>query len=141
MIRSRNQNSILAVATLGVYLGLILAGAAPSVLAQAATAKQFNVKDEAEYTENLDRKPAETGTRPDDALNAKITASVDRLVSKVRGTAAPLSSIVVLNDLVHVVTHAEYANVIHYDGTVNPRPVADVIGTRNLARAGLASAA
>ncbi|MFL6373566.1 MAG: hypothetical protein ACJ73D_02755 [Pyrinomonadaceae bacterium] len=57
MIRSRNQNSLLAVATLGVYLGLILAGATPSVLAQAATAKQFSVKDEVGREDNLDKKP------------------------------------------------------------------------------------
>jgi hypothetical protein len=57
VIRSRNQNSFLAVATLGVYLGLILAGATPSVLAQAATAKQFNVKDEAGRKDDLDKKP------------------------------------------------------------------------------------
>ena len=57
MIRSRNQNSFLAVATLGVYLGLILAGATPSVLAQAATAKQFSVKDEVAKRDDLDNKP------------------------------------------------------------------------------------
>ena len=59
MIRSRNQNSFLAVATLGVYLGLILAGATPTVLAQAATAKQFNVKDEVarKNDDDVDLKP------------------------------------------------------------------------------------
>ncbi|HEY2846872.1 MAG TPA: hypothetical protein VGI80_03580 [Pyrinomonadaceae bacterium] len=57
MIRSRSQNSFLAVATLGVYLGLILAGATPSVLAQAATAKQFSVKDEVGRRDDLDNKP------------------------------------------------------------------------------------
>jgi hypothetical protein len=57
LIRSRNQNSFLAVATLGVYLGLILAGATPSVLAQAATAKQFSVKDEIGRSDELDKKP------------------------------------------------------------------------------------
>jgi len=56
VIASR-QNSFLAVATLGVYLGLILAGATPSVLAQAATAKQFNVKDEVGRKDDLDKKP------------------------------------------------------------------------------------
>jgi len=56
VIASR-QNSFLAVATLGVYLGLILAGATPSVLAQAATAKQFNVKDEVVTQEDLDSDP------------------------------------------------------------------------------------
>jgi len=56
VIASR-QNSFLAVATLGVYLGLILAGATPSVLAQAATAKQFSVKDEVGKSDDLDKKP------------------------------------------------------------------------------------
>lgn len=54
---SSRQNSFLAVATLGVYLGLILAGATPSVLAQAATAKQFSVKDEVGKSDDLDKKP------------------------------------------------------------------------------------
>jgi hypothetical protein len=57
LTRSRPQNSILAVATLGVYLGLILAGGAPSILAQAATAKQFNIKDEIVKRDDLDNDP------------------------------------------------------------------------------------
>ncbi len=57
MSNHKNQNSILVLATLGVYLGLVLAGAAPQVLAQAATSKQFNVKDEVEFKDNLDKKP------------------------------------------------------------------------------------
>jgi hypothetical protein len=63
----KTQNSILAVATLGVYLGLLLAGA-PGVLAQAATAKQFDVKDETGRRDDLDKKPDE-GRSP-------VTASV-----------------------------------------------------------------
>jgi hypothetical protein len=54
----KTQNSILAIATLGVYLGLLLAGA-PGVLAQAATAKQFDVKDETGRRDDLDKKPDE----------------------------------------------------------------------------------
>jgi hypothetical protein len=138
LIRSRNQNSILAVATLGVYLGLILAGATPSVLAQAATTKQFNVKDEAEYTENLDRKPAETGSPSDDRLNAKITASVQRLVSKMRGPAGTLTAVVVLNELVRVVDRNENTPRILYDGRRYAPSVACLIGSQNLARAGIA---
>ncbi|MBK8466666.1 MAG: hypothetical protein IPL32_12630 [Chloracidobacterium sp.] len=57
MNNRKNQNSLLVLATLGVYLGLVLAGATPQVLAQAATAKQFNVKDEIEVKDNLDNKP------------------------------------------------------------------------------------
>lgn len=53
----KNHNSVLFLTTLGVYLGLVLVGATPQVLAQAATAKQFNVKDEIEVNDDLDRKP------------------------------------------------------------------------------------
>ena len=45
------------IATLGVYLGLVLAGAAPQVLANAALTKQFNVRDEIEFKDDLDNKP------------------------------------------------------------------------------------
>jgi hypothetical protein len=51
------QNSILVLATLGVYLGLVLAGATPQVLSQAAMTREFNVKDEIEATDKLDKKP------------------------------------------------------------------------------------
>jgi hypothetical protein len=51
------NNSILVLATLGVYLGLVLVGATPQVLAQAAMARQFNVKDEIEVKDDLDKKP------------------------------------------------------------------------------------
>jgi hypothetical protein len=51
------QNSALLIATLGVYLGLVLAGAAPQVLANAALSKQFNVRDEIEFKDDLDKKP------------------------------------------------------------------------------------
>ena len=57
MNNRKNQNSILVLATLGVYLGLVLAGATPQVLAQAATAKQFNVKDEVEVQDEFDNNP------------------------------------------------------------------------------------
>jgi len=53
----KSQNSILFLTTLGVYLGLVLVGATPQVLAQAATAKQFSVKDEIEVKDDLDKKP------------------------------------------------------------------------------------
>lgn len=43
-----------------MYLGLVLAGATPQVLAQAATAKQFNLKDEIELKDSIDEKPDPT---------------------------------------------------------------------------------
>lgn len=58
MSASKSQNSIIALATLGVYLGLLLAGATPGVLAQqAALTKEFNIKDEIERKDDLDKKP------------------------------------------------------------------------------------
>ncbi len=57
MTTRKHQNSILVLATLGVYLGLVLVGATPQVLAQAAMTRQFNVKDEIEVKDDLDKKP------------------------------------------------------------------------------------
>lgn len=57
MTNRKSQNSILFLTTLGVYLGLVLVGATPQVLAQAATAKQFSVKDEIGRKDDLDNKP------------------------------------------------------------------------------------
>ena len=57
MTTKKPQNSILVLARLGVYLGLVLVGATPQVLAQAAMTKQFNVKDEIEVKDDLDKKP------------------------------------------------------------------------------------
>jgi len=56
----RTTNSILTAAVVAVYLGLVLAGATPQVFAQAAVAKQFNVRDEIETRDNLDIKPDPT---------------------------------------------------------------------------------
>jgi hypothetical protein len=64
--KRKNQNSVLVLATLGVYLGLVLVGATPQVLAQAAMTKQFNVKDEVEVKENLDKNP--NGQSAEDAF-------------------------------------------------------------------------
>ena len=63
MTPRKNQNSILLLATLGVYFGLVLAGATPQVLANAATAKQFDLRDEIEMVDDLDNKP---NNNPDD---------------------------------------------------------------------------
>jgi len=138
VIRSRNQNSFLAVATLGVYLGLILAGAAPTVLAQAATAKQFNVKDEVEVTENLERKPANADASSDDQLNAKITSSVQRLVSKVRGSAPSTAALVILDTKITTALPTLTVSLRGYAEPTCTRSLTDLIGTHHLARAGIA---
>lgn len=55
--RGKN-NSIIFLTTLSVYFGLVLIGGAmPSVLAQAATTRNFNVQDEIEVKDDLDKKP------------------------------------------------------------------------------------
>lgn len=64
----KSQNPILVIATLGVYFGLMLAGATPQVLASAAMTRQFDVKDEIEIKDDLD-------TKPDDE-RSPVTASV-----------------------------------------------------------------
>jgi hypothetical protein len=58
----KHQNSLIVLATLGVYLGLALTGAAPQILSQAAMARQFDVKDEIEKKDDLDNKPDEKRT-------------------------------------------------------------------------------
>jgi len=52
----KNYNSIFF---LTVYLGLVLVGATPQVLAQAATTRQFDIKTEIVVEDDLDKKPDE----------------------------------------------------------------------------------
>ena len=52
------QNSILLLTTLGVYIGLLVAGgAAPQVLAHSATTRNFEITDEIEVKDDLDKDP------------------------------------------------------------------------------------
>jgi hypothetical protein len=54
----KNYNSIVFLTTLSLYLGLVLAGGAtPSVLAQAATTRDFDIKSEIVVEDDLDKKP------------------------------------------------------------------------------------
>lgn len=69
MNNRKTQNSLLVLATLGVYFGLVLAGATPQLLAQqAAMTKEFSVKDEVEVKDDLDKKPNPTSEELDDAI-------------------------------------------------------------------------
>lgn len=54
MSNRKNYNSIVF---LTVYLGLILVGATPQVLAQAAMTRQFDIVTEIEFKDDLDKKP------------------------------------------------------------------------------------
>lgn len=53
---SKTNNSVLILATIGVYLGLMLVGSTP-VLGHAATTRNFEITDEIEIKDDLDRKP------------------------------------------------------------------------------------
>lgn len=84
MSKSKSQNSIIALATLGVYLGLLLSGATPGVLAQqAALTKEFNIKDEFERKDDLDKKP--------DDERSPVTTSVQIYLEDVEYFLASLS--------------------------------------------------
>jgi len=60
MAIKKAQNSIMLITTLGVYLGLLVAdGAAPQVLAHSATTRNFEISDEIEVKDDVDRDPGE----------------------------------------------------------------------------------
>lgn len=64
MANRRTNNSVLFLTTLGVYLGLMLVGgAAPQVFAHGALTRQFELQDEIEFADDLEKKPdGETAT-------------------------------------------------------------------------------
>ncbi len=58
MSNRKNHNSVVFLATLGVYLGLVLVGGqAPQVYAHGAITRNFELKDEFEVKDDLDTKP------------------------------------------------------------------------------------
>lgn len=57
MNKKTNYNSIVFLTTLSVYLGLVLVGGAPQVFAQAALTRDFDIKNEIEFKDDLDNKP------------------------------------------------------------------------------------
>lgn len=58
MSKSKSYNSILFLTTLSVYLGLVLVGASPQVLAQQITfVNKFEIQNEIEFEDDLDKKP------------------------------------------------------------------------------------
>ena len=65
-------NSVLFIATLGVYIGLLMAGSAPAVVAQQAAAmtRNFELSDEIEKKDDLDNKPDHSDEELDKAIEA-----------------------------------------------------------------------
>ncbi len=78
MNNRKSNNSVLFLTTLGVYLGLVLVGATP-VLGHAALTRNFELQDEIEVTDDLDKKPERVGDLDEDAdaiENLKIAESI-----------------------------------------------------------------
>lgn len=80
MKSSKANNSILILATLGVYFGLVLVGATP-VLGHAATTRYFEISDEIEVKDDLDRKPDDQKRSPLDMSIGNYYADVEYLLS------------------------------------------------------------
>ncbi len=59
MTSGKSYNSIVFLTTLSVYLGLVLVGGTPPVLAHAAMTKHFDIQNEIEVKDDLDEKPDE----------------------------------------------------------------------------------
>lgn len=59
METKRTQNSVIFLATLGVYIGLLMAGSSPGIIAQqsAAMTRNFELSEEFEVRDELDRDP------------------------------------------------------------------------------------
>ncbi|MBK6722487.1 MAG: hypothetical protein IPG58_04160 [Acidobacteria bacterium] len=70
MSTHRTQTSIITLATIGVYIGLLMAGATPCVLGQtpSATTRPFDISEELELAEKLDKKPDPTAEEWDKAI-------------------------------------------------------------------------
>ncbi len=57
MTNHKNYNSIVFLTTLSVYLGLMLVGGSAPVLAHAALTRNFDIQNEIEFKDDLDKKP------------------------------------------------------------------------------------
>ena len=57
MSNSKNYNRMVFLTTLSVYLGLVLVGATPPVMAHAALTQRIEIQNEIETDDDLDKKP------------------------------------------------------------------------------------
>ena len=62
-MKGKKHNSIIFLTTLSVYLGLVLVGATPQVLAQAALTPVFDIRTEIEFEDDLDKNPDENALK------------------------------------------------------------------------------
>lgn len=86
MANRKNHNSVIFLATLGVYFGLVLVGGAtPQVYSQAATTQNFEIKDEFKAKDGLDKNP--------DNDRSPVTASVQIYLQDVEHFLARLGQL------------------------------------------------
>ncbi|MBL8180887.1 MAG: hypothetical protein JNL64_04685 [Blastocatellia bacterium] len=128
MTERKHNNSILVLATLGVYLGLVLAGATPQILAQAATTRLFDVKDEIEVKEDLDNKPDDCELLRDGVRKLE----VDKLWFNHSDIGA-YSALV--EDLIEVYSEGNYDSLdVNWVVSDDARPFSNILSRSNLAR-------
>lgn len=89
MTNRKGQNSILFIATLGVYLGLVLAGgAAPQVYAHAAVTRNFEIHEEIEVKDDLDKDPGQNANEVSFATHSEhksvVLANLDSVLKQFR---------------------------------------------------------
>ncbi len=82
MKERRNNNSLLVLTTLGVYLGLLMVGATPGVVAQqGAMSRNFELSEEVDVKDDLDLDPAvEQGGKEAAEVENLLSGSVESLV-------------------------------------------------------------
>ena len=140
MSRPSNKNSILVLATLGVYFGLVLVGATPQVLANAAMTREFSVKDEIEVKSDLDTKPdnAEDADVVFPSVDQKVARSVKRFLAQFR--AAPACTSILARETVRFDLRALRTFFRPTDRSKISRAntsIRSILTLGNLARAGL----
>lgn len=133
MTTRKPQNSILVLATLGVYFGLVLAGATPQVLAQAAMTREFDVRDEVEVKEDLDTKPDNPAEidLSNEAVVIAVVKSVSTFLTRVEA-ATPIVSFVTTAPLSDPNASGEPASQAAFFPSFK-----NLIGIDNYPRAGL----
>ncbi len=85
MNKKKNNNSVLLLTTLGVYIGLLMVGSTPGIVAQqGAMTRNFEISEEAEVKDDLDLDPKDEQAGSDEhELNSLISRSSVRSIVQV----------------------------------------------------------
>ncbi|MDM7921093.1 MAG: hypothetical protein QUS14_02245 [Pyrinomonadaceae bacterium] len=115
MSQKKSQNPILLLTTLGVYIGLLMAGATPGVISQqAALTRNFELSEEFEVRDDLDRDPDAGEIAAADNIDLdRIEVIVKSYLSRVLATPAE-----------NVGTPVHFADTLPNEAKVAAAPVA-----------------